>query len=47
MMSGGEKMKKPLPIGVDSFEKLVLEGYYYIDKTLIIKELSKLKQMWK
>lgn len=30
---------KPLPIGVDDFEKLRLNGYYYVDKTLLIKEL--------
>ena len=30
---------KPLPIGVDDFGKLIEEGYYYVDKTLFIKEL--------
>lgn len=30
---------KPLPIGIDNFEKLVTRGYYFIDKTLLIKEL--------
>lgn len=30
---------KPLPIGVDDFEKLIQNGYYYVDKTLLIKEL--------
>lgn len=35
-------MKKALPIGVDNFEKLVSE-YYYVDKTLFIKELIDLK----
>ncbi len=30
---------KPLPIGVDNFEKLVTRGYYLIDKTLFVKEL--------
>lgn len=30
---------KPLPIGVDDFEKLRASGYYYVDKTLFIKEL--------
>ncbi len=29
----------PLPIGTDDFKKLISEGYYYIDKTLFIKEL--------
>lgn len=30
---------KPLPIGVDHFEKLITRGYYFVDKTLFIKEL--------
>ena len=30
---------RPLPIGVDSFEKMRDGGYYYVDKTLLIKEL--------
>lgn len=36
-------MRKPLPIGVDNFEKMIHEGYYYVDKTLLIKELLDLK----
>ena len=30
---------KPLPVGVDNFEKLITDGYYFVDKTLLIKEL--------
>lgn len=30
---------KPLPIGVDDFGKIFEKGYYYIDKTLMIKDL--------
>ncbi|AGF55773.1 hypothetical protein B0P06_000109 [Clostridium saccharoperbutylacetonicum] len=30
---------KPLPIGIDNFEKIVTRGYYFIDKTLLIKDL--------
>ena len=30
---------KPLPIGIDNFEKLVTRGYYFIDKTMLVKEL--------
>ena len=30
---------KPLPIGIDNFEMLITRGYYYIDKTLLIKDL--------
>ncbi len=29
----------PLPVGVDNFEKLVENGYYYVDKTLFIRDL--------
>ena len=36
-------MKKPLPIGVDNFEKVIKDGYCYIDKTMFIKELLDLK----
>lgn len=30
---------QPLPIGIDDFEKLIANGYYYVDKTLLIKDL--------
>ena len=30
---------KPLPIGVENFEDMIKENYYYIDKTLFIKDL--------
>lgn len=30
---------KPLPIGIDDFEKLITRGYYFVDKTLLIKDL--------
>ena len=36
-------MKQPLPIGIDNFEKLISEGYYYVDKSLLIRELLDLK----
>ena len=36
-------MKKPLPVGVENFEDMVRTGYYYIDKTMLIKELLDLK----
>lgn len=32
-------MNRPLPIGIDDFEKLRDYNYYYVDKTLFIKEL--------
>lgn len=30
---------KPLPIGVSDFKKMIEEGYVYIDKSLLIKEI--------
>ena len=30
---------KPLPIGVEDFKRLVDNEYYFVDKTLMIKEL--------
>ena len=30
---------KKLPVGIDNFEKIRTEDYYYIDKTQLIKEL--------
>lgn len=33
------KMRMKLPIGIDSFEKLRTNDFYYADKTLFIKEL--------
>ena len=32
-------MRKKLPIGIDGFEKLRTNDFYYVDKTLFIKEL--------
>ena len=32
-------MKKPLPIGIEFFEQFKKNDYYYVDKTLFIKEL--------
>ena len=37
-------MKKALPIGVDNFKKIIESGYYYVDKTMMIKELLDLKR---
>lgn len=34
---------KPLPIGVDNFEKLITKGYYYVDKTAFIKDILDMK----
>ena len=32
-------MKKKLPIGIDNFEKIRENDYYYVDKTGMIKDL--------
>ena len=32
-------VKKKLPIGIENFAKLQAEDFYYVDKTMIIKEL--------
>jgi len=29
----------PIPIGVEFYKQMVSEGYYYIDKTLLIRDL--------
>ena len=31
--------QKPLPIGIDNFEMLITRGYYFVDKTFLIKDL--------
>ena len=31
--------EKKLPIGIDDFEKLIKWGFFYVDKTLMIKDL--------
>ena len=36
-------MKKALPIGVENFKDIIESGYYYIDKSLFIKELLDMK----
>lgn len=33
------RMRKKLPIGIDGFEKIRSNDFYYIDKTMFIKEL--------
>ena len=34
-----DRSKKKLPIGIEDFEKLRKNGYYYVDKTGLICEL--------
>ena len=31
--------KKKLPIGIENFDEVRQEGFYYVDKTNVIKEL--------
>ncbi len=31
--------RKLLPVGIDDYKKLIDEDYYYVDKTLLIKDL--------
>ena len=33
----------PLPVGVENFEDLIQTGYYFVDKTLFIRELIDMK----
>lgn len=35
----GEKVFKKLPVGIENFEEFQRENFYYVDKTLFIKEL--------
>ena len=37
-------MKKALPIGIENYKDMVESDYYYVDKTLFIKELLDLKR---
>lgn len=32
-------MQKKLPIGIENFEDMIKENYYYVDKTGLIKQL--------
>ena len=36
-------MKQYLPIGMDSFEKIREGNYYYVDKTLMIREFLEMR----
>ncbi len=35
----GVEIRKKLPIGIESFEEIRTEGFYYVDKTLMIRDL--------
>ena len=32
-------IKKPIPIGIESYKEIIDGGYYYVDKTLLIRDL--------
>ena len=34
-----ELQMKPIPLGIEDFERMVMGNYYYVDKTLMIKDL--------
>lgn len=36
-------MKKALPVGIENFKDIIESGYYYVDKTMLIKELLDMK----
>ena len=36
-------MRRTMPIGVEDFEKLITEDYFYIDKTLLIRDILEKK----
>ena len=31
--------KKAVPVGIEDFERIINEDYYYVDKTMLIEEL--------
>ena len=39
------EIKRAIPIGVESYKKMIDNNYYYIDKTLLIRDLLEHKSM--
>ena len=39
MRKGGNLIQKKLPIGIENFEDMIKENYYYVDKTGLLKQL--------
>ena len=31
--------KKAVPVGVENFERIIKDGYYYVDKSLLIEKM--------
>ena len=40
LKEGAIKLKKKIAIGINDFKTFILEGYYYVDKSLFIKEID-------
>ncbi len=40
-------VRKKLPIGIEDFEKMYYDDFYYIDKTGLIKELMENCEVYK
>lgn len=36
-------MHKPMPIGIEDYKEMIEEGYCYVDKTLLIRDLLEKK----
>ena len=39
------KRERPIPIGVEFYKQMIENGYYYIDKTLLIRDILEQKSM--
>lgn len=36
-------MEKPIPIGIEFYKEMIDGGYYYVDQTLLIRDILKQK----
>ncbi len=43
IIPSGVSWVKSLPIGIESFEKMITDGYYFVDKSLLIKDIHDLE----
>ena len=39
MLNDGRYGQKKLPVGIENFEKIRREGFYYVDKTAMIRDM--------
>ena len=45
---GGLSMKPlNIPVGISDFSEIRKNGYYYVDKSFLIRELLKLQKNWR